>query len=400
MFSRYLLAALALVASGGISAADVFDGSVTLRGFGTLGLTHNSSSGAGYIRDITQPDGPAGTWSSHVDTRLGLQLDWRVNDRLTAVVQGLSRYNYEGRYEPELSWAFLRYSPDPAVQLRLGRIGLDTYMLADSRDVGYSYLWTRPPVDYYGNRHLAYIDGGDVTLIRPVGQGLLWSKLYAGVADEKVPSAFGDGAVFDASGSKVLGGHVNYDWDRWRVRLGMTRTEHRLEGTDEYMQGIEQFEQSCAFIPGCDPAFPEYIRAMLAPANIYITSLGVAYDRGPLQVQAMLSHLDRPGDETDVDAAFISVGYRISSITPYAVLSGSRTDGFAYRDIGVDIDGEGGLTQQTFSVGARYDLANNLALKTQLDYLNVDQGGLLARNMKPDWDGNATIFSINLDFIF
>lgn len=86
-----------------------------------------------------------------------------------------------------------------------------------------------------------------------------------------------------------MGGHVNYDWDRWRVRLGMTRTEHRLEGTDEYMQGIEQFEQSCAFIPGCDPAFPEYIRAMLAPANIYITSLGVAYDRGPLQVQAMLS---------------------------------------------------------------------------------------------------------------
>lgn len=400
MSSRYLLAGLAMLGCSSTLAADLFDDRVTLRGFGTLGLTHNSSDEAGYIRDISQPDGPAGTWSAHVDTRLGLQLDWRINDQLTAVVQGRSRYNYEGRYQPELSWAFLRYAPDPAVQLRLGRIGLDTYMLSDSRDVGYSYLWARPPVDYYGYRYLSHIDGGDITLIRPVGQGLLWGKLYAGVADEKVPSALGDGAVFDAGGSTVIGGHINYEWDNWRVQLGTTKVKHQLEASDEYMRDLSDLELYCAVSPECDPALPEYIRSTFDSHNIYITSVGVAYDRGPLQVQAMLSHLDRTGNETDVDAAFISVGYRIKSVTPYVTLSGSRTDGFAYRDIGVELDGEGGLTQQTLAVGARYDLAKNLALKTQLDYLNADQSGLLARNIAPDWDGKAMIFSINLDFIF
>lgn len=400
MLSRYSLAAMALLASGNVLASDLFDGRLTLRGFGTLGLTHNSAADAGYIRDITQPDGPAGTWSSHVDTRLGLQVNWRVTDQLTAVVQGLSRYNYEGRYDPALSWAFLRYSPDPAVQLRLGRVGLDTYMLADSRDVGYSYLWARPPVDYYGNRHFSHIDGGDITLTRPLGNGLLWGKLYAGEADEKVPSALGDGAVFDAGGSKVYGGHINYEWNSWRVQLGATKVRHQLKASDSYMQDLAQLELYCPVMPDCDPALPGYIRSTFEPTDTYITSLGVAYDRGPLQIQAMLSHLDRPGDETDVDAGFVSVGYRIRSFTPYVMLSGSRTEGFAYRDIGVDQDGAAGLTQQTFSIGARYDLAQNLALKTQLDYLNADQTGLLARNIDPDWDGKATIFSINLDFIF
>lgn len=220
MFPRYLIAVLLIAASSGVAAAELFDGRATLRGFGTLGLTHNSSGDAGYIRDISQPDGPAGTWSAHVDSRLGLQLDWRIHDQLTAVVQGLSRYNYEGRYDPELSWAFLRYSPDPAVQLRLGRIGLDTYMLADSRDVGYSYLWARPPVDYYGNRHISHIDGGDITVIRPFGSGLLWGSCTPALRMKRCPrhSVMGlcsmpVGARFLAAISTTTGRAGGSGWD-------------------------------------------------------------------------------------------------------------------------------------------------------------------------------------------
>ncbi|MFO7704123.1 MAG: hypothetical protein R6V43_03155 [Halopseudomonas sp.] len=114
----------------------------------------------------------------------------------------------------------------------------------------------------------------------------------------------------------------------------------------------------------------------------------------------MASHLNRPGSEFDIDSAFVTFGYRMEPVTPYVSVSGSRTEGVKFRDLGLNFDGESGLTQQTFSLGARYDLSANLALKTQLDLINVDQSGFLWRDVQPDWDGKTRVLSINLDFIF
>lgn len=384
--------ALALLGAGDVVAADSVDQRLTVRGFGTLGMTYNETSEAEFIRDINQLDGPANSWSHDVDTRLGLQLGWLFNSQLDAVVQGVSRYNHEGRYDPQLTWAFLRYAPDAGKQLRLGRVALDMYMLADSRDVGYSYLWVRPPVDYYGVRHITHIDGGDMTLKYPLGRGLLWGKLYAGIADEKISGGL-DGVVFDAQGTRVYGGHLNYQWDAWHLQLGTTELQYQLDASTEYMQAIQ-------FAEFFDPALAQVLKDIIKPVDMQITSLGLAYDRGRLYVQAMASHLNRPGNEFDIDSAFVTLGYRMQPITPYLSLSGSRTDGVKLRDLGLNVDGESGLTQQTFSLGARYDLSHNLALKTQLDLINVDQAGFLWRDVESDWDGKARVLSVNLDFIF
>lgn len=394
MLSRLFPLGLSLALMGAVDvvAADYVDQRFTVRGFGTLGMTYNETRGAEFIRDINQLDGPANSWSHDVDTRLGVQLGWRFNSKLDAVVQGVSRYNHEGRYDPQLTWAFLRYAPDAGKQFRLGRVALDMYMLADSRDVGYSYLWVRPPVDYYGVRHITHIDGGDMTLKYPLGQGLLWGKLYAGIADEKISGGL-DGVVFDAQGTRVYGGHLNYQWDAWHLQVGATELQYQLDASGEYMQAIQ-------FLEFIDPAMANVLKDIIAPVNMQITSLGLAYDRGRLYVQAMASHLNRPGTEFDIDSAFVTLGYRMQPVTPYVSVSGSRTAGVKLRDLGLNVDGESGLTQQTFSLGARYDLSDNIALKTQLDLINVDQSGFLWRDVQPDWDGKTRVLSVNLDFIF
>lgn len=386
------LAAIPLFATGEAVASDYLDGRLSVRGFGTLGVTYNTTADAQFIRDINQLDGPADSWSHDVDSRLGLQLGWRFSSTLDAVVQGVSRYDAHGRYDPQLTWAFVRYAPDASKQFRFGRLALDMYMLADSRDVGYSYLWVRPPVDYYGIRHLTHIDGGDITLKRPVGLGLLWGKLYAGIADEEISSGI-DGVVFDAEGTRVYGGHLNYQWGAWHAQLGATELQYQLDASSEYMQAIR-------FAEFFDPALANVLKDIIEPVHMQITSLGLAYDSGRLYVQAMASHLNRPGTEFDIDSAFVTLGYRMEPVTPYVSLSGSRTEGVQYRDIGIDVDGSAGLTQQTLSFGARYDLSSSLALKTQLDFINVDQAGILWRSVAPDWDGRTEVLSINLDFVF
>lgn len=185
--SRLLIPGLCslLFVSSTAQAIELANGRLSLNGFGTLGMAKSTDSDAEFIRDISQKRGSAGEWDADIDSRFGLQLGAPLTDTLDAVVQGVSRYNYDGNYDPTVTWAFLRYAPDPAMTIRVGRVALDTYMLADSRDVGYSYVWVRPPVDYYGTRHLSHIDGADIVLRRPLGDGLLWGKLFAGRADER-----------------------------------------------------------------------------------------------------------------------------------------------------------------------------------------------------------------------
>lgn len=381
-----------LFMSVGVQAVELANGRLSLNGFGTLGMAKSTDSNAEFIRDISQKRGSAGEWDADIDSRFGLQLGARLTDSLDAVVQGVSRYNYEGQYDPEVTWAFLRYAPDPAVTIRVGRVALDTYMLADSRDVGYSYVWVRPPVDYYGTRHLSHIDGADIVLRRPLGDGLLWGKLYAGRADEKVNSDI-EGIVLDAAGSKVYGGHINYEIGRWRWQLAAGEIDYQLEAPVEYWQGLRLIERF-------NPLLAEAYREVIEPVTIQMSSVGAAYDRGPLQVQAMLGQLNRPGDLTDLTSAFVTLSYRLEPVTPYVTLSGSRTRGIAYRDVGLPFEGKAGLTQQTLSLGARYDVAPNIALKGQVGFVNVDQVGLAWRQVDPDWDKNTTVLSLALDFVF
>lgn len=404
-FTRFALLGLAFALSVPAQAARFLDGRLSVNGFGTLGAVYNDHNDAEYIRDITQKSGPAGGWNGNVDSRLGLQLGWLFNTEFDAVVQGVSRYNQRGNYDPQLTWAFLRYAPDPGLQLRVGRVGLDTYMLADSRDVGYSYLWMRPPVDYYGIRHLTHLDGVDLVLRRPLGPGLLWGKLYAGRADERVAGEAED-LILDAAGSQIYGGHINYELGAWRLQLGATELRYKFSAPSSYYAQIRELE-NLALSPFLPPetrsvlqTTAALLRDIVEPVNVQLTSIGVAYDRGRFQAQAMLGYANRPEKEFDTTSAFATVGYRIGQVTPYLTLSASHTDGLRLRDLGLPLDGTFGVSQRTLSLGARYDFATNLAAKTQLDLVDVRQTGLLWRRADPSWQGTATVFSLGLDFIF
>ena len=125
---------------------------VAFRAFGTLGIAHTQGDGAGFIRDMSQPKGADNRgldWQ--LDTRLGVQANLKVSDDFEAAAQIVSRYRNDNNFQPEPTWAYLKYSLNDTADIRVGRVGFDAFLSADSRDVGYSFLWVRPPVDYYGN---------------------------------------------------------------------------------------------------------------------------------------------------------------------------------------------------------------------------------------------------------
>jgi hypothetical protein len=192
-------------------------GDFSLKGFGTLGLARTDTDGIQYARDLSQQGGIGKNWSSKIDTVLGVQAGYQFNDELEGTIQAISRYRYDGSYRPEISWAFLRYVPDPSVHIRAGRLGTEFYMLADSREVGYSYLTVRTPPDYFGTLVFSYFDGVDTVLTAPLGNGLIRGKLFYGHSPEKA-TFIGDIPV-NLVGSSLYGGYLDYLNDPWQFRL-------------------------------------------------------------------------------------------------------------------------------------------------------------------------------------
>jgi hypothetical protein len=380
----------------GQSVADGMPG-FTLQGFGTLGMTRTNDDNAQFVRDLSQPKGAGKSWAASVDSLLGVQANLQFTPQTEAVVQAVSRYHADGSYAPELTWAFLRHDFSPDFSLRAGRLGTEFYMLGDSRLVGYSNLSVRPPPDFYGSLVFTYIDGLDASATLPVANGLLRGKLYGGISPEKTPYA--QGITWDLSGSLMLGGYLDYLTGPWQVRLSHAQVRFNHESpTDELLR-----------LNG-NPLFgTPYLSLMpeMAMAGRWarFNSLGVIYDKGPLNIQLMLNQIKQDGPAyEDSQAGYVLAAYRLGTFTPY--LGISRSFSTAELSPGVNsltqsLVAQSHIDQHTFTLGGRWDFAKNLDLKAQVDWIRGKPSSLfLFKNPDAIWDGNMTVFSLALDFVF
>jgi hypothetical protein len=391
---------LGLGSTGAATAADSDPASgFSLKGFGTLGLTHSDENNVEFVRDLSQPDGVAAGWSAQVDSVLGLQAGYRFSDQAEGVLQVISRYRYDGGWRPEVSWAFLRYDPDPTLSLRLGRLGTEFYMQADSRLVGYSNLTVRPPADFYHSLVFSYFDGVDASATLPLGQGnLVRGKLFAGVSPEHTP--FVQPLTWDLSGSLMLGGHLDYLSGPWQIQLGHARI--RLENELPF-DALLEWPGFVAGVPG------------LSAAGTWsgYTSLGLAYDEGPLQILMMLGRIDHETEAyEDSKAGYVVAGYRLGAFTPYLGYSRvkSAPDGNRFATairpepygMALALAAQTHADQQTLTLGVRWDVQPDLALKFQVDRIDADPSSLFPYREGDGitWDGHMTVFSLALDFVF
>jgi hypothetical protein len=386
------------------NAAMAVDSSVSLHGFGTLGLTRTDNDNAEFVRDLTQPAGAGKSWTAKIDSLMGIQASIDFSPNTEAVVQVVSRFHADGSQDPELTWAFLRHDFSPDFSLRAGRLGTEFYMLGDSRLVGYSNLALRPPPDFYGSLVFSYIDGLDVSSTLPVANGLLRGKLFAGLSPEETP--FASGTRWDQRGSLLVGGYLDFLRGPWQLRFSHAQVRFNHETpTDELLRSI-----------GDPLAGTSYFALVPDMAMVdrwaRFSSLGLVYDQGPLNIQFMLNQIKQDSPAyADSKAGYIQAAYRFQSVTPYLGISRSFTSREVNPNSIIPIPGLDSITeslvsqsyldQHTYTLGGRWDVHKNMALKAQVDWVRGTPTSLfLFKNTQPAWDGNMTVYSLALDFVF
>ena len=396
---RLLFLAVLGCASARADVIDDLDASrFSFGGFGTLGVARTSGGEDRPLRDISQPRGISDTWSARNDSAFGLQAGYRFDDALEAVAQGVTFLRDDGSYRPKLTWAFLKYDVTPRFALRLGRVGAEFLMQADSRQVGYSYLPVRPAIDFYGLIPFASADGLDARLRWPLGEGTLRAEALAARAGDDIPP-------YDLDGSRLVRGTLGYDQGHWQFRYIYARA--RLS---ENVPAVQPLRETLAMLGATATADALALKDTLTRYQ----SLGMAYDDGRWQVQAAVNRITQESALLgNLRAATVLVARRFGNVTPFAGYTWAKSFGkipdsglpnpmFApINDAVAQAVAASSLHRRTRTLGVRWDFARNMDLKAQVDFIRGDTSStLLFEGDASRWDGRTKVFSLSLDFVF
>ncbi len=414
-FRLVSLPALLLTFAASLARADVDH---RFSGFATLGVAINTNPELVFRNDVTQDNGAYkhnGYWLN--DTRLGLQWQGRWSPEWETTVQVVAKDRFDNTLANSIEWAFVRYRPVDGLDLRLGRLGADAFMLSDFRQVGYTLPWVRPPHDLYGITSLYSFDGFDLTKRVAVGEAMLNFKTFYGNSNEKYPTGF-DNGQFTRFDFDLFGLSSNLEWNEWKLRYSFVSVEVNSDLTKPLRNVWEQ------------------IAMQWSPANDVVTGLesegkkfryhqlGLNYDNNNWWFQSEYVRIS-----SDVilvvngENAYASLGKRFGSFNLYGLLGyanprtpilsipvpaglpepfGSQLNYLA-RATENRLNGVR-IKQRSVGVGARWDFTPKMAFKLQIDKFHVDKtgsslwfstdGAPLSDNKKP------TVISLAWDMLF
>jgi hypothetical protein len=381
----------------------------SLSGFGTFGLVHSGEDNADFTANPLQPAGAGYTrpWSPDVDSRLGAQVTAHFAPQLSAMLQVISEQNYDNTDRPHVEWANITYQATPEFSVRLGRIVLPTFLLSDSRKVGYANPWVRPPVEFYGLSPIFNSDGADASYKMHMGEIVNTLVATFGKTNFGTPQ----GGTFDAKDLWVLADTAEYG--ALTVHIAYEASSYSYHTLDALFDGFRQFgPQGVALADRYD----------LDNKRAQVITAGALYDPGKWFVMGEWGRRNLHSALGDSTAWYLSGGYRLAKFTPYLTYSEATADTNT-SDPGLNVSAlppylagsASGLNaalnavlatnavQNTISVGSRWDVMKNIDLKLQYDHIDLGAGsaGTLV-NVQPGFQpgGIVNLFSIAIDFVW
>jgi hypothetical protein len=396
---------LGAYAAGGDTSPSIFSFSA----FGTLGVVHSSEDRADFTASPLAPDGPgfSDAWSPYVDSRLGAQVVARFTPQLSAMLQVISEQRYNDTYTPHVEWANITYQPVPELSLRFGRIVLPTFLISDSRKVGYANPWVRPPVEVYSLSPIFNSDGADVSYKVHLGE------LVNTVVGTYGQTSFGypQAGQFSVKRLRVIADTVEYG--AATLHIAYQASSYTYSAADPLFDAFRQFGPQGIALAN---------KYNLDDKPAQVITAGALYDPGKWFATGEWGQRNLNSAAGQASAWYLSGGYRVKKFTPYLTYARSKADSNT-SDPGLSLSGlppnlagaaaglNAGLNsflgtlaaQKTISLGSRWDVMKNVDLKVQYDHINLGAGsaGTLI-NVQPDFQRGSTlnVASIAIDFIW
>jgi hypothetical protein len=419
---KLISAAVALALSASVAQARDFDDMVSLRGFGTVGVVHSTEDQADFHSTVFQPDGAGYTrdWDMRSDSRLAGQANVYFTDKLTLTVQALAQYQYDRTFTPKIEWANLKYSFTPELSVRVGRTALPTFLVSESRMVGYANTWVRPPLEVYQASSITSSDGVDVSY--SFSSGRIKNTLQALHGSTEADTVEGVAEADAITGVAYLAEIGSASFRATYITMDLSL---EIDSLLPLVAGIRELGGALSgfgFSTEGAQALSMAEKYRLDDMNVSFLSLGGTYDPGKWFVTAELIDVGGDGFLSDTRAGYLTAGARFGKFTPYATVAKAKADianepgisttglpgpfaaGAMALNAGVNMTlGQFQGSQESAAVGLRWDAISNVALKAQYDYVeNGDNSAGKLTNPQPgfEYGSDYSLFSLTVDFIF
>ncbi len=391
-----------------LPAAHAGEGGWTFGGFGTLGAVHSSEKQADYSANPLTPGtaGASDNWSYSVDSRLGTQLSYN-GGHWSAVLQVIAERNLTHSWKPVVEWANVQYQATPELSLRFGRIALPLFLSGDYRKASYALPWVRTPIELYVALPISNSDGVDATYRWTAGDVKNSTQVLYGGTRLRLSD------TLHASAHHLAGISNTSTVGALTVRATAMKGDLQMLLAEELWSALRQFGPQGETL--ARRYEPDRKRAT-------VVSIGASYDPGNWFVMGEVGRINARSFLGDKTAGYVSGGYRLGSVTPYATFSKAvsntptHVDGLdpatlppayvpAAQRVNAELNGLLSMiaVQDSTSVGVRWDASSNTAFKLQFDRVRPHGGssGTLS-NIQPGYryGHGFGVVSASLDFVF
>ncbi|MGF1722132.1 hypothetical protein L4D20_19075 [Vibrio kyushuensis] len=395
-----------------------------ISGFGTVAYSYESEDDIGFMRDLSHPYNSSvnGFWLS--DSRFGLQFDYSINNQWRTALQIIAKDRSSEEWGDVLEIAFLGYQPNESWDFRVGRVAPDAFWATETRNIDYGHNWVRPPLEVYSWLAFQSVDGIDV-LYHTYSSNIDWYfGSQFGVIHTNVESSSGD--LIKTTGSPLMSLSVKAVWDEWRIRTALIYTPNLSSSTASSTQVVLDQLNAVVALPlpteVADEASSLANALVIEDEGVLYAQLGLEYFTGNWLVSSEVVSIQSEHDKVIIPSgigSYLSVAYYTNGWSPYVIASlfspdidpqsaqsnwGSFDPALGYlQNLVIDNINTSRVDQQTWSVGVRWDLMSNIAIKAQVDFIEIAPNGygLWANETSLNsMETKLELYTLSLNFIF
>lgn len=375
--------------------------------FGTLGLAKSSNDDILFRSRVALPRGAGDNWSFENDSKFGTQLSFEPSETFSATIQALAELNSDDTYTPSVEWAYFTYRPREYVKFRLGRTVFPTFTASDYSNVDFAFLPIRMPHDVYSLVPFPGLDGIDVIFNTNISRTYLQIQALAGQRDFSI---YNNGV--ESTAYELRDGYgLRFSWRRgeWSGGAGYLQGTMSVDAPE-----VLALANVLNAVAGTYPEFGVLADEINNVGKLIIRSLDVHYTgyRFSFSGEYVQRRWNVNMNVSDADAYYVMGGYNFGKWTPYAFYSDSQNKGELPLDTYPTVGPLAPLTAtlnslfgpiaadgSTRCIGLRYDILENLAVKTQFERIEPGASLYLQKNGQPV-PQHINLYSVALSFVY
>jgi len=332
-------------------------------------------------------------------TVMGLMLSKRLDSKVSFQGQLTARGAEPDKshaYKPKFELLFIDYKLRPNINIKVGKLIPNTYLISKHLDVGASYLWARAPVEVYETSYsfLTRVNGVELTYQKKLGDYNLRVQPYIGRLNETLVSRT-TRTVASLDSESVFGLSTELETQGFHLHAAMMFADSIMTDGDG----------SLVHMP-----------------DTLILSLGVRMERDAWMMLAEVAHVDVGKGkfdfttsiiddkialgklETDIPPQtgyYITIARETNEFTPYLTLAATNaTQTLSDNKLLNNIQNNFLQEQKSLSVGTRYYASNSLTLKFEYHQAEILNGttGLFIYHPSKNEDLRLWTTSFNILF--